>query len=70
MDPNACLNRIIGALVRGAEYDARDAYIDLTEWIRRGGFAPHAFDDRPVLAAAYRRGFNRFAAALMDEYGI
>ncbi len=68
MDPNACLQRIVGALAQGAVDDARDAYADLVQWISRGGFAPRAFQDHPEIHSGFRRGFARFARTLQDTY--
>lgn len=39
MDPNACLQRFIRALKEDLD-EAREAYSDLRNWIRRGGFEP------------------------------
>lgn len=40
MDPNACLQRFIGALIDNDSTEAYDAHLDLSTWLRNGGFAP------------------------------
>jgi hypothetical protein len=40
MDPNACIDRIIDALIDGDLEEAREAMVDLQSWIARGGFLP------------------------------
>ena len=40
MDPNACLKRFINALKEGDLDETHEAYEDLRNWIRRGGFEP------------------------------
>lgn len=40
MDPQACFERWMYAVARGDASEARDAYEDLSEWLRRGGFEP------------------------------
>lgn len=40
MDPNACLQRFIGALIDNDSAEAYAAHLDLATWLRNGGFAP------------------------------
>lgn len=40
MDPNACLARMLDAIVSGDKDEAIDAASDLNEWLARGGFEP------------------------------
>lgn len=42
MDPNACADRIIGALHAHNESDAIEAMLDLVDWLATGGFPPTA----------------------------
>lgn len=41
MDPNACWARLVSALEEGDGGEAKDAAVDLAEWIDKGGFVPH-----------------------------
>lgn len=40
MDPEACYRRVIELRDSGDEEGAREAYNDLREWVRKGGFPP------------------------------
>jgi hypothetical protein len=40
MDPTACFNRLINAILGGHADDAADAAADLAGWIGNGGFTP------------------------------
>ncbi len=40
MDPNACLQRFLGALEDNDAHEAWDAHLDLSVWLSRGGFEP------------------------------
>lgn len=40
MDPTACWRRWLAAVEAGDDEEARDAWRDLTRWMRADGFAP------------------------------
>ncbi len=40
MDPTACWNRWMDAVIDGDMAEAFDAWTDLTTWLARGGFEP------------------------------
>jgi len=49
MDPTACFERFIGAVVDGDHEEATAAINDLNDWNLRGGF-PAKFPDVPIPA--------------------
>lgn len=61
MDPNACLIRLLEAIAEKDELEARDALAELTRWINRGGFLPHA-----APAAAFVRALGGAARHTAD----
>lgn len=40
MDPNACLQRFLDAIEDNEASEAYEAHLDLTAWLRGGGFEP------------------------------
>lgn len=67
MDPNACLQRIIDALVSDRGLDAIDAHRDLCAWLKSGGFAPRRFTADPALHATCLDGLSALNRALVDR---
>lgn len=58
MDPNETLARIIDAAVAGDRRRLAAAAVDLTNWLRNGGFAPDdpRPDTRSIIDAANAAG--------------
>ena len=52
MDPNACLKRIIDAITAQEWDEVEDACRDLYEWLKRGGFAPTAYNEPLFIAVS------------------
>lgn len=58
MDPNACLERLIRAILTDDFDESRAAYVDLLTWCRAGGFSPDRFQTEPTLANAFGEGMG------------
>ncbi len=48
MDPNACWQRMVDALIEGNTVEAINASIDLSIWLNRGGMFPDVRHTDPV----------------------
>lgn len=62
MDPKACLERMLHALLAEDYDEAHNAADDLVNWLERGGFAPEISRDHCLAWARETRELSRCAA--------
>jgi 5,10-methenyltetrahydromethanopterin hydrogenase len=65
MDPNACMGRMMHAIITNDYAEARDAAHDLIDWLNKGGVEPTL--NGPQLRTLVQATYERLSTIAAEE---